>query len=75
MICVVRFHRTNDAQIIDAFSHVRKQRTNLGPAFSIWFEVPLRPLEIHVEVPLSALKFIDRDRLSGIRNQLRLGVP
>ena len=75
MIRVIRFHRANDAKIIDALGDMRKQRADFRAAFAVRRELPLRPLEEHVEVPFAALKLVDWNGLAGIGKELRLRVP
>src|SRR5262245_49483200 len=72
---MVRLHRADHAEVIHALGQMREECTDLRTAFPVRSELPLRGLEEHLKVPLTALKFVNGNGLARCGPQLGLGIP
>ena len=74
VVRVVRLHRPQHADVVDARANVRKQFADFDARATVWGELPLRLFEIAGEVAELALPVIDGDRVAVIGEQPRLGI-
>ena len=72
---MIRFHRADHAQIINAAGHVREERTDFSAGFAMGCELPLGSLEKHFEVPFTALILVDGGRLAHVGKEFWFRVP
>ena len=75
VVGVVGLHRPDHAQIVDTAGHVRKELADFCARLAMTGELPLRAFEKHFEGALPPLKLRHRNRLAGIGDELRLGIP
>ena len=66
VICVIRFHRANHANVIGDIAHMRKEIADLRAAFTAGAKGPLRRLEIAFEIAAFSLPIVDRNRFAMV---------